>query len=715
MLNALFSGVGRRLPVFIQTEATECGLCSLAMVASYHGYRTDLANLRLRFAISRKGATLEALMRIAEAMRLQTRALRLEVDHLPQLQLPCVLHWDMNHFVVLKSVDARGAVIHDPAVGERRVSMAEFGKHFTGVALEVSPGPEFVAQPAGPKLSLRGLMGRVTGLSRGLAQIALLAVLLELIAMALPFYLQWVVDHVLVTADADMLAVLALGFGLLVVVHAVISATRGWFVVVLSTSLNFQWLGNVFAHLVRLPLDFFEKRHIGHILASFGSVGTIQRTLTTQFAQVLVDGLMTVGTLAMMLAYSPQLTVVSLAGLALYALLRWAVFRALREATAEQIIHAARQQTHMIETASGIQSVRLFGKGDVRRAGWLNMLADQFNAELRIQRLTVSQDTLRSLLNGLERVVVVWLAARLVLAQEFTAGMLFAYMAYQLQFSTRVSALVDKLAELSMLKLHGERVADIVLQETERDHQHLPAEVDLGQLPMSVELRNVSFRYSPTEPWVLHGVDLRIEPGECVAITGPSGCGKTTLVKVMLGLLQPTEGEVWVGGRRLGQLGLANYRRLIGTVMQEDRLFSGSIADNICFFDPDPDWDRIVESAGQAGVEREVTEMPMGFHTLTGESGIGLSGGQKQRILLARALYHRPRMLVLDEATSHLDIGNERSVNATVQALQLTRVIVAHRPETIAMAGRVVVMEAGRLRPGEGRLESAPPVSPGDA
>jgi ATP-binding cassette subfamily B protein RaxB len=403
----------------------------------------------------------------------------------------------------------------------------------------------------------------------------------------------------------------------------------------------------------------------------------------------------------MMLAYSPQLTVVSLAGLALYALLRWAVFRALREATAEQIVHAARQQTHMIETASGIQSVRLFGKGDVRRAGWLNMLADQFNAELRIQRITVSQDTLRGLLNGLERVVVVWLAARLVLAQEFTAGMLFAYMAYQLQFSTRVSALVDKLAELSMLKLHGERVADIVLQETERDAQHLPAEVDLGQLPMSVELRNVSFRYSPTEPWVLQGVDLRIEPGECVAITGPSGCGKTTLVKVMLGLLQPTEGEVWVGGRRLGQLGLANYRRLIGTVMQEDRLFSGSIADNICFFDPDPDWDRIIASAGQAGVEREVTDMPMGFHTLTGESGIGLSGGQKQRILLARALYHRPRMLVLDEATSHLDLGNERSVNATVQALQLTRVIVAHRPETIAMAGRVVVMEAGRLLPAE--------------
>jgi ATP-binding cassette subfamily B protein RaxB len=699
MFESFFAGARHRLPIFIQTEATECGLCSLAMVANYHGYRTDLASLRLRFSISRKGATLEALMRIAEALRLQTRALRLEMEHLSQLQLPCVLHWNMNHFVVLKSVDARHAVIHDPAVGERRLSLTEFAKHFTGVALEVSPSPEFTGQAQPPKVSLRGLMGRVTGLNRGLAQVALLAVLLELIAMALPFYLQWVVDHVLVTADADMLLVLAAGFGLLVIVHAVISATRGWFVVILSTSLNFQWLGNVFAHLVRLPLDFFEKRHIGHILASFGSVVTIQRTLTTQFAQTVVDGLMTLGTLAMMLFYSPMLTTVSVIAMLLYAALRWLVFRALREASAEQIIHGARQQTHMIETVSGIQSVRLFGKADVRRAGWLNMLADQFNAELRIQRLTLSQDTIRGLLNGLERVIVVWLAARLVLSQQFTAGMLFAYMAYQLQFSTRVAALIDKLAELSMLKLHGERVADIVLQETEGDTQHLPAEIDLTKLPMAIELRNVSFRYSPTEPFVLHGVDLRIEPGECVAITGPSGCGKTTLVKVMLGLLQPTDGEILVGGMRLSQLGLANYRRLIGTVMQEDRLFSGSIADNICFFDPDPDWERVVESAKQAGVEREIVEMPMGFHTLTGESGIGLSGGQKQRILLARALYHRPRMLVLDEATSHLDLGNERSVNATVQALSLTRVIVAHRPETIAMAERVVVLEAGRLRP----------------
>jgi ATP-binding cassette, subfamily B, bacterial CvaB/MchF/RaxB len=696
----LFSAWRHRLPVFIQTEATECGLCSLAMVAHYHGHRTDLPQLRLRFAISRKGATLEALMRIAEALGLQTRALRLEMEQLPQLLLPCVLHWDMNHFVVLRSVGAREAVIHDPAVGERRISLAEFGKHFTGVALEISAGPGFKAQADGPTPSLRALMGRVSGLGRGLAQIALLAVLLELITLATPFYLQWVVDHVLVTGDVDMLAVLGLGFGLLVLIHGVIHAVRGWFVVVLGTSLNFQWLGNVFAHLVRLPLDFFEKRHIGHILASFGSVGVIQRTLTTQFAQTAVDGLMTIGTLAMMLAYSPRLAAVSMASLGVYALLRRALFRAQREASAEQIVHAARQQTHLIETVGGIQSVRLFGKADVRRAGWLNMLADQFNADLRVQRLTLVHDTARLLLAGLERVLVVWLAARLVLAHQFTAGMLFAYMAYQWQFSTRVAALVDKLAELSMLKLHGERLADIVWQPQEDAAPLLPAERDLAHLELSVELRNLGFRYSPTEPPVLQGVNLRIEPGECVAITGASGCGKTTLVKVMLGLLAPTEGEVLVGGMRLQQLGLANYRRLVGTVMQDDRLFSGSIADNICFFDPDPQWERIVECAVRAGVEAEVTALPMGFHTLTGESGIGLSGGQKQRILLARALYQRPSMLVLDEATSHLDLGNERSVNETVRALNLTRVVVAHRPETIAMADRVLVMEAGRLLQG---------------
>jgi ATP-binding cassette subfamily B protein RaxB len=690
-------GLGRHLPVIVQTEATECGLACLAMVANYLGIRTDLPSLRLRFALSRKGANFESLVRVAGALGLDSRPLKLDMHNLPELQLPCILHWDMNHFVVLKSVSARRLVIHDPAIGVRSFAPEEFASHFTGIAMELSPGAGFAPRSERADFTLRGLMGRISGLNRGLGQILALALALEVVVIALPFYLQWVVDQALLAADHELLAVLAIGFGLLVLLQAGMGAVRGWWVATLSARLNFQWLGNVFGHLVRLPLEFFEKRHVGHIVSCFGSVTVIQKTLTTGVVQALVDALMVAGTVAMMGVYSLRLLAVSLVAAALYALLRWSVFRSLRDASAEEIIHAAKQQTHFLETASGIQSVRLFGRGEQRRAGWMNMLADQFNAGLRVQRVNVTHETAQTLLFGLERVVVVWLAARMVLDGGFTVGMLFAYMAYKELFSARMGALVDTSSELAMLRLHGERVADIVLAEAEAGEAPSPIEVDLSRRPARIELRRVSYRYSPTEPWVLEDVDLVVEAGRSLAVTGPSGCGKTTLVKVMLGLLPPTEGEVLFDGTPIHRLGLAHYRALIGTVMQEDRLFSGSLADNICFFDPEPDMERIETCARLAAVDAEIREMPMGYHTLVGDVGIGISGGQKQRVLLARALYRRPRILVLDEATSHLDLRNERSVNEAVRGMQLTRVVVAHRPETIAMADRVVEMAGGRI------------------
>jgi ATP-binding cassette, subfamily B, bacterial CvaB/MchF/RaxB len=688
-------GLGRKVPIMLQTEATECGLCSLAMVANYHGYHTDLPTLRLRFSISRKGATLESLMHIAHALKLESRPLQLDMHNLPELQLPCILHWDMDHFVVLKSLSARKAVIHDPAVGLRTFSMAEFSKHFTGIALELTPATDFKPSTEKLQFTLRGLMGRITGMKRGLTQILLLALALEFVAISLPFYLQWVLDHAIVGADRDLLTTLALGFGLLVLIQAAIGAVRGWFVVALSTQLNFQWLGNVFAHMIKLPLAFYEKRHIGSILANFGSITTIQKTLTTSFVQAMVDGVMVVGTFAMMLSYSGALAAVAAVAVVLYGLMRWSVFHALRTATAEQIIHAAKQTTHFLESASGIQSVRLFGKGNQRRAGWMNILAEQFNADLRIQHIRVSHETAQTLLFGLERVVVVWLGARAVLDQSFTVGMLFAFLAYKDQFSTRLAALIDKIVEFKMLHLHGERVADIVMSDTEAEVAHEADELDLSQLKFDIELRGVSFRYSPTEPNVIENLNLKIGDGECVAITGASGCGKTTLVKVLLGLLVPTTGEVFIGGVPVMRIGLSNFRKMVGTVMQEDRMFSGSVADNISFFDPLPDMEKIHACARQAAVDDEIEQMPMGYYTITGDSGIGISGGQKQRILLARALYRQPRILVLDEATSQLDVSNEKSVNHTIGAMGLTRIIVAHRPETIAMADRVVVLKAG--------------------
>ena len=694
-----------RVPVILQTEAAECGLACLAMVAGAHGLLTDLAALRQRFSLSLKGVTMADLVRMADALQLQSRALRAELDELDQLQTPCILHWDLNHFVVLVSVKRGVATIHDPAHGERRLKLAEVSPHFTGVALELSPGPGFAPRQERRPVRWRDLLGPVSGLKRALAQVLLLALALELFVLLTPFFMQWVVDDVLVSGDRDLLFTLGVGFALLVGIQVLTAAGRAWAVLVLSATLNLQWLLNVFAHLLRLPVDWFEKRHIGDIWSRFGSVQQIQKALTTSFVEAVLDGALVVLTLAMMAVYSWRLTAVALAAVLLYGLLRWAFLRPLRAATEEALVHEARQNSHFLESLRGVQAIKLFGAQADRRNRFASLVADTMNADIATRKLELWAALAHRALFGLERVAVIWLGALLVLERSLSVGMLFAFFAYKEQFATRVSGLIDKWVQLRMLRLQGERLADIVLTPPESEASAAAPAVEPAA---GIELVNVSFRYADGEPEVLQRVSLRIEPGESVAITGPSGCGKTTLLKIMLGIHAPSEGEVRIGGVPLQRLGLQRWRQMVGVVMQDEPLFSGSVADNICFFDPRPDRDWIEQCARVAAVHDEIEAMPMGYHTLIGELGTALSGGQKQRILLARALYKRPRILLLDEATSALDVDRERVVNQAVRQLALTRVIVAHRPETIASATRVIALTDGRVAQD---LRTVPPSS----
>jgi ATP-binding cassette subfamily B protein RaxB len=693
VLAGLDLGFREKLPLFLQTEAAECGLASLGMVANFHGHRIDLASLRRRFTVSLKGATLANLMQVAGQLNLAPRALRLELDDVPKLDTPCVLHWDLNHFVVLRGVERGAATIHDPAFGIRRLPMAEVSKHFTGIALELTPTPGFAPRDERRQIRLGDLMGRVTGLKRSLVQVLALALMLQAVAIVSPFYMQWVVDGAVVSADRDLLTILGLGFLLLATVQVAVTALRSWVVLYLGTTLNLQWVANVFSHLLKLPVSYFEKRHLGDVVSRFGSVSTIQKTLTTSFVEAVIDGLMAIATLAMMLAYSARLTAIAVAAVAAYGALRWAVYAPLKRATEEQIVHAARQQSHFLETVRGIQSIKLFGRQEIRRARWLNLVVDTMNRDLATQKLGLAFRAANGLLFGAEKVAIVWVGAVLVLDSAFSIGMLFAFVAYKEQFSARVSGLVDKLIELKMLQLQAERLADIVLTPPEEECAgHAPATVEAA-----LEVAGLSFRYSDTEPFVLQNCAFRVEPGESVAIVGASGGGKTTLVKLMLGLLQPTDGTIRVGGIDVQRLGLAQYRRLVGTVMQDDHLFAGSIADNISFFDACPSHDEIEHAARLASVHDEIAAMPMAYNTLIGDMGAALSGGQKQRILLARALYKKPAILFLDEATSALDLHREKAVNEAIKQLSLTRIIIAHRPETIASAGRVIVLKNGRV------------------
>ncbi|WP_310387304.1 peptidase domain-containing ABC transporter, partial [Roseateles sp.] len=480
----------------------------------------------------------------------------------------------------------------------------------------------------------------------------------------------------------------------LVLLQVGVAALRSWAVLYLSASLNVQWLTQVFAHLLKLPLAWFEKRHIGDIWSRFNSVQLIQRTLSTRFAEAILDGLMVIITLAMMWIYSPRLSGVALLAVAAYGLLRWAFFGPLREASEEALVHEAKQNSHFLESLRGAQAIKLFNAQAERSAAFANLVVEQMNAGIAVRRLDLWMDVGHKLLFGIERVAIIWLGALAVLDRELSVGMLFAFLAYKEQFTLRLAGLIDKGVELSMLRLQGERLADIVLTAPEADTT--AAQASPPDTTGALVLHAVSFRYADGEPAVLVDCNLRIEAGESVAIIGPSGCGKTTLMKLLLGIHQPQAGEIRVGGVPLAKLGLSAWRARIGTVMQDDQLFAGSIADNIAFFDPDADPQWVSECARLACVLTDIQAMPMGFQSLIGDMGNTLSGGQRQRILLARALYKRPQFLFLDEATSALDVAGEREVNASLRSLKLTKIVIAHRPETIAAAERVITLQGGR-------------------
>lgn len=698
----------RKLPVVLQMQASECGLACLGMILGYWGDLTGLSDLRQRFNVSSKGLTLYGIMDIGRACGLDSRPVRCELDLLKKLKLPAILHWDMNHFVVLENVGQKHVTIHDPAIGSRRLTWEEASKHFTGVALEVWPNAAFSDKPAVKEYRLFHLMGKVANLPQIATQLLTLGLILQLCALAVPWYLQWVVDNAIASRDTSLLLLLAAAFAVLIVLQAAINALRQWTTTIMSASISFQWLTNTLSHLLRLPAEYFEKRQIGDIVSRMSSVKEIQHALTTQFVEAIVDGVLVVVTVGIMAVYSPSLLAVTIVALVAYVGLRSLMYRNLKEANANQIILAAKQQSHLIESVSVLQSLRLFGKVSHRKIEWTNLLARQTDAEIGVAKYAVYFQMLSTLIFGLEKVAVIGLAATLVLRDQFTLGMLFAFLGYKEQFAQRATALVDKLFEWRILRLHGDRVADILLAPAD------PAQDERGAVEMfargsdgRLELKDVSFRYGDHEPLVLKNITLTIEPGECIAVVGASGSGKTTLVKLLLGLLTPTSGEIVFSGIPLSSATLGAYRRHIGAVMQDDTLLAGTLLDNITFCDPSPDIARAENCARVAMIHEEISRIPMGYRSLIQSGGGGLSGGQRQRVLLARALYQQPGLLLLDEATSHLDIENERAVNAGIRALQLTRVLVAHRPQTIEMADRIVALKGGQIDDKDSRQQSA--------
>jgi ATP-binding cassette subfamily B protein RaxB len=693
----------KHLPTIRQAEATECGHACLAMIAGWHGHQIDLVSLRLQHTASSNGTSLHALATMAEQFHLRARALRLEPEDLGRLALPAILHWEMNHFVVLKSIGRRQATIHDPARGVLKLSLKEVADRFTGVAMEFSPTEAFKPIRQERRLPLLTLFRGADDFGRRAVQVLLLSLVFETLMLVSPWYMQIAVDNVIPSGDTQLLWALAGGFAVVAMVRMGTEYARSTLLIYVQSRLDLALTSRLFGHLLRLPMPFFAKRDDGDLVSRFHSLEPIRQLLAEGLLLAVIDGVLAIGTLVLMFVINPLLAAIAAVALVLYAALRVAFYLPLFRRNEDVVRAEAACTTHLIESIRSAQAIKLFNAEADREGQYVGRTAEAVFSRAGQQRLVATFNALRETIVMLEQVAFVAIAAWLALRGQLTIGVIYAVLAYKAQFMTAGSHLVEKAIEFRMLRLHLDRVSDIAMSDQERAYERKVTE--RPPIGGTIELNHVNFRYAETEPLVLNDLSLRIEQGECVAIVGPSGCGKTTLVKIMLGLFEPTSGEVRIDGVALPVFGERAYRRQVATVMQDDCLLTGSIMQNICFFEEDPDTAFAMECAKLACIHDDIMRMPLGYRTPIGSLGSTLSAGQRQRVLLARALYRKPRVLILDESTANLDVALERRINEMLMALSITRIHVAHRPQTIALADRVI--ELGRV--GERKRAAAEP------
>lgn len=679
---------------YSQTEMAECGLVCLAFASGQLGAHHDLPELRRRFPSSDRGLTLKQLSEIAAALDIHARALKCDVRELTDLQTPTILHWDLNHFVVLVRANARHITVHDPAKGRMVLTMDEVGRHFTGIALELSAAPGFRKRREKSPLSLVSWLRPTANLYGGLAQVLLLSLLLQAYVVASPFYMQLAIDQAALKGDKQLLVTLAIGFTLFGVFNLGATVLRSLAMQQVAAVLSWDMSLRLFRHLVRLPLGWFQRRRLADTISRFDAINPIRDQISGALISSIIDGVLALFTLMMMFLFEIDLAIWTLAGVLVYLVIRLASLPTSMRLGAESLSAHIAESASRIETVKAIQTIKTMGAEIEQEGQWANRYAAVVRQGLKASRFST---TVHATQQGVEVIVggiVIYVGARAIIAGQITVGILYAFMAYRAQFITTFVNVIEQVIQWRLNDIYSYRLADIVLTPREAGIDDL----ELRQVALrgDIELDNIAFRYSGIDSFVFKGLNLRIQAGEMIAVVGPSGAGKSTLLKVLSGLYPPTLGEVRIDGRTLASWGPKAVRRALGVVMQDDELLSGSIAENVAFFDEHIDIERVWAALDAACLREEVMAMPMKLETLLGDSGTNFSGGQKQRLFIARALYRQPAILLLDEATSHLDVDNERLIGDNLRRMRVTRIIIAHRPETIRSADRIFDITTGQ-------------------
>lgn len=684
----------------IQSAAAECGLaCAGMLIGCLTDRRPGLQDLRRRYDVTLRGLSLGGVLRILADHGLVGRPLSIGLDRLKDLKLPCILHWRFNHYVVLEQVTRLGFRVLDPASGRVLVSREDADAHFTGIAVEVVH-QEVAADPVEPgaRLRLHHLFPLTSKLMICLGQVLLLTVAFNAVSLVSPLLLKVVYDDILPQSDANLLLTAAVAFAVLALVQGLTLLARGAALTELRRTLSEGVSRDVFSHLVWLASTVVERRSAGTIATNYRSVTALTDTLSEELLAAVVDGLSAIILVAILFWIDPWIGAALATLLAVHA--SWiAVTAPGRRARLAKVLACEGQEGgFFVETVTRLQPIRMFQAEGLRVATFSNLHGKLEDVRQQFGLFTNLARTVGETIVAAGWVLVVAFAALRTLEGAITLGTFAAVVVWVGLAVGRGREAVSRLAQMDSLESHVNRVADILQGISDRPG---PAASEVV-LPPVVRFgcANLSFRYGDDGPWLLQDCTFSLERGQWVSIAGQSGVGKSTLVKILTGLLHPSRGTVLINGQPMGPDDGLALRRRIGVVMQNDGLFGGSLRDNITFFDPTPDIEHMHACADIAGIHEQIEGMPMRYESLIGEQGAGLSAGQLQRIMLARALYRRPDLLILDEFTANLDEAAERTIIASLKELGIAILAIAHRRAVIEAADVVLLLDGGSLAPG---------------
>jgi ABC-type bacteriocin/lantibiotic exporter with double-glycine peptidase domain len=686
----------RKVPELLQMNAVECGAACLAMILSYYGRKTCVAEVYKSAGVGRDGLSALNIVQTARRYGLQVRSISLQINDFRFVRLPAIVHWEFNHFLVVERWSPSSVTVIDPAVGRTRLSAQEFDAGFTGIVLMFEPGNDFAGRPASnTTVSLRTYL--IQYLKRSpfvFLQILIASLLLQIIGLAIPFTTKIVIDDIIPARMITLLPLLGLGLLIILVTQLVTMLARALLLVYLQAHIDISITSNFFEHLLRLPIRFFQQRSSGDIMARVASATTIRDLISNELVSTLLDGGMVLIYLVVLFSSSLVFGSIALAIGLLQLLLLLASYSPVRRLARRELNSIGESQGYVTEMLTGIVTLKAAGAEQKAFERWSNVFMKQLNASVHLDYTTSVVSTLISILNTLAPLALLWIGASQILTGAMQIGTMLALSALAGEFLTPLSSLAGSGQLLQMARSHLERLGDVMEAETEQNM------LSLRQPPLlsgRIELKEVSFRYDPHAPDILKNITMAISAGQKIAIVGRTGSGKSTLGKLLLGLCQPTSGELLYDNLPLHTLDLPAVRAQIGAVMQDTHIFSGSIRQHIAFNHPELTMEQITRAAQLAALQDDILHMPMRYETFIAEGGSALSGGQRQRLALACALAHEPRILLLDEATSALDVVTEQTIEHNLRALHCTQIVIAHRLSTICAADRILVLDDGRI------------------